>query len=355
MNPWRESLQQSRCPADSRTVRHHSHSRVVVQTPLDLYAIALLLNYERASTEPRFRHAKLIDIATTSDSESSSRVGPVREIVRSQQWVSRTGPKDGFVFEKLSSAPRDEPDLPANMLPSPIPDGLKSLTPKNLETIFWQARGHDGCYKSVTLLQHFFDLYPPDMPLRVRTSAGADYLTSASTRVILELKLLKPKLMTIAHVVGSRTYITGAADTMMHAVAGFAESQDGNVATILDLASLQFGDAGRGVGGRSTFALESLDAFYDRVETIAVWADTDNARTSARIGPCSDDAWLKQVARRAKARWDTRDTHAWCGHCGGPGAELKKCSLCREEAYCNGAHQAAAWPYHKRFCAGRKK
>ncbi|KAJ6509693.1 hypothetical protein DFH09DRAFT_1183049 [Mycena vulgaris] len=320
--------------------------------PLDLYSISLLLNYERATTEPRFRHAKLCDIATASSGFATA----IQNIV--PDWMSHTGPKAGFIFEKglpeFSMAP-DEPDLPSNMLPSPIPAKLNNLTAKELETIFWQARGHDGCYKSVTLLQHLFDLYPPDAPLRVRTSAGADYLTSVSTRVILEMELFKPRLLTVAHVKNGGTYITGSEDTMMHAVVGFAKSKDGNIETVLDLASMQFGDAGRGLGGRSTFALESLDAFYDRVETIARGADTENARTSARIGPCPDDVWLKQVAKRVKARWEQRDQKAWCGHCGASGDALQRCSLCHEDSYCDAAHQTAAWPFHKRFCAGKKR
>lgn len=129
---------------------------------------------------------------------------------------------------------------------------------------------------------------------------------------------------------------------------------DGNITTVLDLSSLQFGDLGRGLGGRSLFTLESLDAFYDRIERIAHGADTENARISARIGPSADDAWLKDVARRAKARWERRAEERWCGHCGAPGKELKKCAACKDAVYCDEAHQAAAWPFHKRFCAGRK-
>jgi hypothetical protein len=35
--------------------------------PLDLHEIATLLNYERYTTEPRFRYAKLREIASTPD------------------------------------------------------------------------------------------------------------------------------------------------------------------------------------------------------------------------------------------------------------------------------------------------
>ncbi|KAJ7660754.1 hypothetical protein DFH06DRAFT_1193217 [Mycena polygramma] len=298
------------------------------QAPLDLYSVALLLNYERSSTEPRFRHAKSRDIATGSIPFATT----VPNIVQAAEWISCIRPKEGFVFEKDSGS-KTGPDLPSNMLPSPVPANLQHLTSKQLETIFWQARGHDGCYKSVALLQHVFDLYPRDAKLRVRTSAGVDYLIPASSRVILELKLIGPKQMTIAHVVAGGTYITGDEDTMKHAVVGFGAPGDPNVATVLDLASLQFGDAGRGLGGRSTFALESMDAFYDRLETVASDADTKNTRTSARMRSCPDDELLKQVARRVKQRWEARDTESWCGHCGGPGEALKKCSLCHEETH----------------------
>jgi hypothetical protein len=239
------------------------------------------------------------------------------------------------------------------MLPSPVPASLSQLTAKELETIFWQARGHDGCYKSVSLLQHFFDLYPSDTPLRVRTSAGVDYVTSASSRAILEFKLLQPKRMTILHVVGGQAYINGDEDAMMHAVVGFSAPGDTNATTVLDLSSLQFGDAGRGLGGRSTFALESVDAFCDRLEVVARHANMTNVSQGIRSGP--NDAWLQEVAKRAKERWEARDVKAWCGHCGVPGEAFKRCSLCHTEPYCNEAHSAAAWPFHRRFCSSNKK
>ncbi|KAJ6531685.1 hypothetical protein DFH09DRAFT_1183063 [Mycena vulgaris] len=318
--------------------------------PLDLYSIALLLNYERATTEPRFRHVKLCDIATASSGFANE---TIQDVV--PEWMSHTAPKAGFIFEKelpeFSMAP-DEPDLPSNMLASPIPANLRNLTAKELETIFWQARGHNGCYKSVSLLQHFFDLYPLDAP-RVRTSAGTDHLTSVSSRVILEMELVKPTLLTVAHVKNGGTYMTGWGDTMMHVVMAFAK--DGKIATVLDLASMQFGDAGRGLGGRSTFALESMEDFYDRADIIARGAVIANTKMCARIDPSPDDVWLKQIAKRVKARWEQRDQKAWCGHCGAPGDALQRCSLCHKDSYCDAAHQTAAWPFHKRFCAGKKR
>ena len=127
------------------------------------------------------------------------------------------------------------------------------------------------------------------------------------------------------------------------------------MSAVLDLASMQFGEAGRGRKSKGTFALESLDHFYDRLETIAGGCDSSKTKTSHRILDSPDSEWLEKVAKRAKARWDARDTDPWCGHCGAPslaGIKLKKCGLCRVH-YCNAAHQKAAWPFHKRFCTGK--
>lgn len=331
----------------------HTPSPMSQKQPLELYDIALLLNYERASTEPRFRFTKLHE-ATTSDF-TTFRVPPS---CHGAEWGSHAGPKAGFVFvaeQQTKGQSNQEPDLPSNMLPTPVPPGpLQTLTPKQLETIYWQARNHDGCYKSVALIQHFFDLFPDDTLIRVRTHRGVDYTTPVSVRAILEMKLLKPKTVTMCYIPPGRTYTTGGLPVMNHAVMGFGASVNGNIETVLDLASLQFGDAGRGLGGRSTFLMDSLDAFYDMTERVALGADTESARVSLAIGPSPDDAWLKQVARKVKERWEKRETDPWCGHCGAPGKELKKCSACKVVFYCDNTHQMAAWPYHKRYCHGGK-
>ncbi|KAJ7909478.1 hypothetical protein B0H13DRAFT_2014108 [Mycena leptocephala] len=307
--------------------------------PLDLYSICLHLNYECTSTDPRFRHTKLCDIATSSLPFGRA---------MAPEWISHTGgTKDGFIFEKDSTVLETSPDLPSNMLPSPVPPSLSHLTAKELETIFWQARGHDGCYKSVSPAAFL-------RSLRIHPSACAPLQAWIMLRrPPPEFKLLQPKRMTILHVVGGQEYINGDEDAMMHAVVGFSALGNTNATTVLDLSSLQFGDAGRGLGGRSTFALESVDAFCDRLEVVARDANMTKVSQGIRSGP--NDAWLQGVAKRAKERWEACDVKAWCGHCGVPGEAFKRCSLCHTEPYCNEAHSAAAWPFHRRFCSSNKK
>ncbi|KAJ7655291.1 hypothetical protein DFH06DRAFT_1202142 [Mycena polygramma] len=93
------------------------------EAPLDLYSIALLLNYECASADPRFRNTKLTDIATGSIPFT---VTDVEAVVKyAPEWRSYSGPgmKDGFIFSR--DAGDGGPDLPSNLLPLPAPAHLK--------------------------------------------------------------------------------------------------------------------------------------------------------------------------------------------------------------------------------------
>jgi hypothetical protein len=134
------------------------------------------------------------------------------------------------------------------------------------------------------------------------------------------------------------THISGKEDVLPHAVFGFAPFDEENVSVILDLSSMQFGEAGRGLKSGDTFVLESLDHYYDRLETIA--RGVGESTTSKSLGPTPVDEWLKEVAKRAKSRWSARATQPWCRHCGAPVQLLKpkRCSLCKEVYYCSRAH-----------------
>jgi hypothetical protein len=153
------------------------------------------------------------------------------------------------------------------MLPTPIPRHLEGVSKKELETIFYQARAHDSCFACIALLQQFFDLYPPSQPLRFRTSAGEDFITTVEHRAILEWDFHMPKVIS-ASVVSSEVadqgrtciYTSGSDDVMRHAVMGFGRPGEKNVHVVMDLSSMQFGDVGRGLGGRSIFVLETLEA-----------------------------------------------------------------------------------------------
>ncbi|KAJ3751257.1 hypothetical protein DFH05DRAFT_175024 [Lentinula detonsa] len=330
---------------------------------LDLYEIALLLNYERTSSEPRFRYTKLLEVA-------SHELDFQTLLINTPIWTAHKGPKDGFVFQRMEPAviadtgSREVPDLPSNMLPQivyPLARDITQLAPDRLETIYWQARGHDSCFKSVAILQHFFDLYTTDPFIRIRLADGKEYFSSPSTRSIIEYELLTVQRLTIAVVLPeNKAYATGSADQprFKHAVVVFeSHSYNGGVQTVLDLASMQFGDTGRGPGhsGKGTLVLESLDDYHNRLSSVAAGFRT--TKISYHITPDPNEvneAWMKKVAERAKERWENRNDHHWCGHCARPlanGPELKRCSACRDAYYCHREHQIKAWfSHHKRWC-----
>jgi len=318
------------------------------ETVLDLHDISLLLNYERTSTEPRFRHCRLREVTTTNFSTIQ---------FLSPHWTQATRPKIGCVFDRTQpSGPlQDEPDLPTNMLPTPIPANISNIPSKELETYHWQVRNHDGCFVSVALFQHFIDLFQEFTRVRIRTLDKGKtrvYSTLASDRFIVEMDLHEPNTVSTSVVLpDNQTYVTGNDATMIHAVLGFGPPGS-SIDTILDLASLQFGDVGRGDKGRSLFVLEPVFQYANRLEKFAKSSNFKDPKLSQRIRPTPHDDWLKVVAQRAKDRWDNRTAVPWCGHCGAPprGQNLKKCSKCKAAWYCDAEHQRAAWLFHKHFC-----
>jgi hypothetical protein len=189
------------------------------------------------------------------------------------------------------------------MLPNTIPAGLSHLSSKELETYYWQVRNHDGCFTTVTLFQHFIDLFPEFTRIRVR-KVDKDktfvYTTLASDRFIVEMHLHEPHTVSMSAVLpDNQTYITGEDLTMTHAVLGFS-SPGAAIDTILDLTSLQFGDVGRGNKSRSLFVLESVFQYADRLESFAKSSDFKNPKLSQRIRGTPNDDWLNVVAQRAK-------------------------------------------------------
>jgi len=117
---------------------------------LDLHSLAVLINYERASgpiSDPRFRYAKLREVA--SDGKFSTVIFP------DNQWdgVPDNRSKRGFLFDTiLPPVDHDnEADLPTNILTPRSELSAASLSAEELETIFWEVRGHDGCYHSLAI------------------------------------------------------------------------------------------------------------------------------------------------------------------------------------------------------------
>lgn len=130
--------------------------------PLDLYDLAVLLNYERATTEPRFRHTKLREVAFPGSRPQIIAIGyPERD----QGWIDNA--RTWVVLDRLPTGDSKTHDTPAHFTQGE--EALtKNLSQQQVETIFHQILAHDGCFQAIGLLQIFFNLFPPNTKLKIR-------------------------------------------------------------------------------------------------------------------------------------------------------------------------------------------
>lgn len=151
------------------------------------------------------------------------------------------------------------------------------------------------------------------------------------------------------------SYSTGSESTISHAVWRFGKPEtmtsEGNVTHVLDLASMQFGKAGRAPSGE-VFRLGNQKSFFDMVAAVAEKSHPLKAG-SQRIGPSPDDDYFLKVARRVKRRWDARETAPWCDFCGKPGP-ANRCSACKKVCFCGPRCSSAGWGFHKKWCAAKQ-
>lgn len=333
---------------------------------LDLVDIALLLTYERSSTDPRFRGSKLHEVVLPG--QSSTQIPLPIEF------------EDNETFIAFDAEPPDdvtsttEPDTPLNILAAGglAPNNpLSFATPKQLETYFHRSRCHDTCFTCVTLLQYFFQGFPPSTPLRIRhgpqpsgtKTAAPSYITTINTFRIVEQTLIKPRMQTTIVKMSQDTgYRSGDEDRMVHAVARFNPPKEDPVAkeenvvteSFLDLSSMQFGDVGRGPGkkGQGLFALDTASEFRERMGSVCHGIIPSSVLVSHAVNSHPTmDSWLREVAARARKRWEGAHREKWCGHCGAPVKDDSKCAGCKVEWYCCRDHQKMAWGFHKHYCS----
>ncbi|KAF3035220.1 hypothetical protein E8E12_003986 [Didymella heteroderae] len=210
--------------------------------------------------------------------------------------------------------------LPANMktehnwLPSTLSD-------QQLETIFHRIRAYDSCASVTVLLKTFFELFPCDTPLRVRHAPKGNQAE----------KLVNPKFSTIicSQMNGNIKY-TGTESEMAHWYMAFSAPDSQEITSVLDIASMQFGEAGRGPGekGKMLIVLDTKADYDQRLARITDGVDLAQRQTLPPTMISPYDPEMDRVARKVKERWEKRDTE-WCGHCEAPEPKFK-CAGCGE-------------------------
>ncbi|KAL1757495.1 hypothetical protein FB107DRAFT_289267 [Schizophyllum commune] len=366
-----------------------AYAMPVLKETLDLYDIALLLNYERVAAEPRLCGHRLLDVAYDGQPFADDRLAahwdrtayheataPAQKATGEPnfEFVSKLDePRHGvsLLFSEEAASMKDQ-DSPANLTASdeqraaaasladpPFRFSDLQLSERDRETLFYQSRSINASNAAVRLVQYFFALYPSDTHLRVRTYDRTDpeYTTTISHRVVLQYVLRGLRMHTIASFLqdDSTVYHTPGQDgRARHSVLTFgnAPARWDNIRTVLNLASLEFGDAGRGVKGKGTFVLEPIKAYDARLDKVAEANELLMEEITVELPPLEkgdEEEHLKAIAAKVKGRWDRRAKEPWCGHCGAPGPKVQaKC--CSSARYCSRDHQVAAWPFHKMYC-----
>ncbi|KAF2663873.1 hypothetical protein BT63DRAFT_465512 [Microthyrium microscopicum] len=318
--------------------------------PLDLYDLALLLNYETTVEEPRFRHRKLIDVGRLHVERFPFNFDPNYEF---PVWRNVAGQsRRGYLYGYPPSNAPVEVDSPSNLLPTPVPPTLSHLSPRELETIFYETRNIGRCDRAVALLWLLFSKYPDDQLTRIRTSTGGMYTTTARRRYGQHWKLKSPKQLNLTVRVDYRHQAF-----VDHYTVGFLRMDEPSINVVLDLTSMQFGETGRGRVSDGMFVLEHIEDYKKRLHQ---WAREPEHVTNQSNFSMPNNAekppeeWMEAVVKRVKERWDNRAVEPWCGHCGAPSTKrqkLRKCTRC-EVYYCNQEHQRINWNFHRHFCKG---
>lgn len=179
-----------------------------------------------------------------------------------------------------------------------------------------------------------------------------------------------PKVQTCIGILGSTyTAFTGVSADMTHSVMLFHNPYDSisDYTSSLDLASMQFGDAGHSPGGKGKmpFALDSiaeLEVRHARLATdseiLAVFVrmhDEDGAdgvdyeKQEWAFGALPDSATLMSIAQRVKEAGEQRQGElVWIlrSVCAG----IKVWRLSEKVWFCGKEHQRMAWSFHKGYC-----
>jgi hypothetical protein len=164
-------------------------------TPIPLRTLTVLLNYERCVSNPRFQNAGLFS-STFADPGLQLRAPWTEQLLRDKP--SSVQEVHFHMFKPTANSLTETPSATENISPA-APKNVKDLPRKDLESIYYEIRGHDGCFKAVGLYDAFFDLCPNDQQVSIQIKKEAPVLLNPFAHVMLKYKMTGPKLITIIY------------------------------------------------------------------------------------------------------------------------------------------------------------
>lgn len=324
--------------------------------PIPLRTLTVLLNYERSTTDPRFKDTQLA-CSTHSHPSLINTIKPElkRAILDQKPPTIQQTKLHMFVPNGKDVAVTEYPSLTCSISADAEPE-VHALTSAEREIIYHESHDHDGCYKAIALFQHFFEICPPDQMLFVQIKGEEPVLIPTAPRIIMEFTMTGPKLLSITTVLPEGpSVVTGSENKSPHSVMGFGKPGSDQVDYVVDMTSMQWGEAGRGRYGEPYF-LGDVDEFEKSMRRVCDELALDS--TAGEVAPSEHTALLKECAQRVMERWNNRETEGWCVYCGKGGPSLLRCTGCKLNRvwYCCKEHQVSDWKLHKHTCEkGRAK
>ncbi|KAH6722623.1 hypothetical protein BKA61DRAFT_729934 [Leptodontidium sp. MPI-SDFR-AT-0119] len=319
--------------------------------PIPLRTLTVLLAYEKMATDPRFVDHGLV-VSSTADPGVLA-AGEMQNPSFFSSCPRTIIRRSLHQFEQVNDAPSSiESTAMCKVSPNAGPE-VKNLTVAQLDSIYYESLGHNGCYSSISLYQYFFQLCPPDQRISIQIKNEEPVIVDPSTRQTIEFGIMGPKPWTVVLKDSSpSTLLNGGKDGDAHAILGFPYPGSKFVNAVVDLSRMQYGEVGRGSFGEFYF-VGSYEDYCDSTEK-NICTQLQNRGTANYMNPSSDlveEARLKGCTERVWERWQNRHKQGWCAHCG-KGGKLLKCSGCRQSQtwYCCKEHQVAGWKLHKHTC-----
>ncbi|KAF9042160.1 hypothetical protein BJ165DRAFT_1529609 [Panaeolus papilionaceus] len=357
-----------------------SHSLDEKPDIVDLHDLLVILNFVRAQQDKFLVGTSLVEVTSTIF-QTTELEPKAKRLWDSAEPVDRVG----MVFD-VPSRRRDNQIhgpkyfLPSNIVRQPPSPFHPAYTPRQLETIYFQALNSGSSIHTTSLIECLFETWPKPWPLvRIRVppsrdQAKVEYITSPYVaRRAIEFTVTNPRQFS-ATVTPYGTIVNGFRDKpTYYSVIGFSRIGDVSASsvdlcpidTIVDLSSMEHGDVGRAYN--YPFIVTSIERYLQDFLPNFAQSNTFSQATYSLLARQVRGAWgehireiVMWVRRYYKMKIQEGVKSPYCAYCGmpeifmgsfrSPEAPFMRCSTCKDEYYCSQQHQQFAWSYHKHFC-----
>ncbi|KAH6694814.1 hypothetical protein BKA61DRAFT_662751 [Leptodontidium sp. MPI-SDFR-AT-0119] len=338
--------------------------------PIPLRSITVLINYERMTSDPLYKGLKLGG-STRGDRNLSEGIKKILPKIWGSEPESVMRRSVHMFDTDTETGTPSSTNPPATCSIHPYASvGVKGHSRADLDLIFHETRGQNGCYNATGMYQDFFALCPEGQQVSIQIANEDPVLIDATARMVFEYTLHAPKhdIRSIIQQTSSGSdfssddklwyFSSGASDSENHCVLAFRHPENSDVFSkenyfIVDMTRLQYGEAGYGTYGETYF----LGTYEDYPTSMAKICGELEFRgmttaTTGRADEPENQVRVQECAKRAWERWMNREKEGWCEYCGRGGAELKRCGACkgRKVWYCCDEHNRKGWKLHKLTC-----